>query len=264
MSYSIQGNYYKKKNKHNQNNIDKKKRIETFEQSQDLQNITYKKEDEHKYIWCVTDRDRLSVRKEEDDNNWTPITGGIKNVSSSGIGYIWAVADDDRVYKCNKNCIDGNFQLPDKDIRLKQVSSDEEYVWGLDANGYVHKAPNDGSVPFIKATQFKNISASEHGGFYGVSTNDEIYQCKHIPGNLKQIDADKNELWGIDQGNNIYKCLSPCQGNWKKLGSEFKYVSAAPGKKHVWAITTNNRVFKCKKPCNGNWQEVDGRIKDIG
>ena len=132
----------------------------------------------------------LSSKKEEDDNNWTPITGGIKNVSSSGIGYIWAVADDDRVYKCNKNCIDGNFQLPDKDIRLKQFSSDQEYVWGLDANGYVHKAPNDGSVPFIKATQFKNISASKHGGFYGVSTNYEIYLCKHIPGNLKQIDAD--------------------------------------------------------------------------
>lgn len=230
-----------------------------------LQNISYQRSDDNKYIWSINDRNELTIRDELNGKNWVSITNDMKSITSSGIGSIWAISADDQVYKCNKDCATANFEQPDKNVRLNQISSKNEYVWGVDSNGYVHKAPNDGSMPFTKATQFTNVSASkDYGSFYGVNSQSEIYKCTQIKGNVKQIDADDNELWGTDSGNNVYKCNIPCQGNWEKMGGKIKYVSAAAGKKFNWAIAEDNRVLKCRKPCRGVWQEVDGRIKDIG
>lgn len=250
--FSIQGYYSLEKTQ--------KKNIEG------LQNISYKRTDDDNYIWCITDRGRLALRNENNSNSWTNLYGNMKNVSSSGIGNIWTIANDDKVYKCEKNCINGSFEQPDPNIRLKQLSAKKEYVWGVDADGYIHKAPNDGSLPFTKVTDFKNVAGSKnYAEFYGINNNDEIYKCSQISGNIKQIDSDETDLWGIDSGDNVYKCKLPCNdGKWKKMGSKIKYVSAAYGKKNVWAIANDNRVLKCRKPCNSKWDEVDGRVKDIG
>ena len=249
--YSIQGNYIKKNNKN--------KIIEG------LQNISYQREDDNKYIWCIDDNNNLGLRDEEGGERWTNITNNMKNVSSSAIGSIWAISQDNQVYKCNKNCVTGNFEQPDSNIRLNQLNAKGAYVWGVDSDGYIHKAPNDGSVPFTKATQFTQVSGStDYSTFYGVNTQSEIYKCTQIQGNLKQIDSDEKELWGVDSDNNAYKCKLPCQGNWEKMGEKIKYVSAASGKDYNWAIGYDNRVLKCRKPCSGVWEDVDGRVKDIG
>lgn len=230
-----------------------------------LQNVSYKPKDDHKYIWCINDKNQLALRDEINGKDWINITNDMKSVSSSGIANIWMVSTDNQVYKCNKNCTTANFEQPDKDIRLNQVNSKGEYVWGIDKDGYVHKAPNDGSMPFTKATQFTNITAStDYGSFYGVNTLNEVYKCNIIKGNFKQIDSDDKELWGVDSGNNAYKCSIPCKGDWQKMGGKIKYVSAALGKQYNWAIAEDNRVLKCRKPCRGIWEDVDGRIKDIG
>ena len=139
------------------------------------------------------------------------------NVSSSGIGHIWAISSDNQVYNCQKNCENGAFQQVDKNIRLNQLDSKNEYVWGLDSM-VVHKAPNDGDLPFSEATNFKYVSSStSNSEFYGVNKLDEIYKCQQIQGSLKQVDNDDNELWGVDSRNNVYMCSKPCNnGNWKK------------------------------------------------
>ena len=247
--FSIQGYYINKKNKI----------------IEGLENISYQRSDDNRYIWCVNNENQLGVRDELNGKNWINITNNMKNVSSSSIGTIWTISTDNQVYKCNKNCSTANLEQPDKNIRLKQLSAKGEYVWGLDENGYIHKAPNDGSLPFSKATEFTNVSAStDYSTFYGINTQNEIYKCTQVKGNLKQIDSDEKELWGVDSDNNVYKCQIPCQGNWQKMGGDIKYVSAATGKQYNWAISNDNRVLKCRKPCQGVWQEVNGRIKDIG
>ena len=92
----------------------------------------------------------------------------------------------------------------------------------------------------------------------------EILNFNYKRVNLKQIDSDEKELWGVDSENKAYKCKLPCQGNWEKMGEKIKYVSAAAGKSYNWAIGYDNRVLKCRKPCSGVWEDVDGRVKDIG
>tara|TARA_B100001248_G_C27362004_1_gene447001 strand:+ start:534 stop:1286 length:753 start_codon:yes stop_codon:yes gene_type:complete len=249
--FSIQGYYYK--------NNKQEKIIEG------LQNTSYQRDDDQKYIWCINENNQLALRDEVNGKNWVNITNDMKSITSSGIGNIWTISTDDQVYKCNKDCATANLEQPDKNIRLKQINSKGEYVWGVDQDGHVHKAPNDGSMPFTKATQFTNVSASnDFGSFYGVNTQSEIYKCTQIKGNVKQLDADEKELWGTDSGNNVYKCNIPCQGNWEKMGEKIKYVSAASGKNYNWAIAEDNTVLKCRKPCRGTWESVDGRIKDIG
>ena len=143
--------------------------------------------------------------------SWKQISGGLKNVSASGNGYVWGVNSSDQIYKCKKPCNGAWQQVPGD---LKQVSGGQKEVWGVNSSDSIYKRPVDGSGNWAQIPgKLKNVSASDPNYVYGVNSSDQIYKCKkpcngawqQVQGGLKQISGDGTTTWGVNSKDNIFK-----------------------------------------------------------
>lgn len=104
---------------------------------------------------------------------------------------------------------------------------------------------------------------------WGTISN-EVYRCDRpctgswtqIDGQLKQVDASDDEIWGVDAENAIFKRPVDGSGSWTSVDGTLKHVSAS-GNGYVWGVSQDDQIYKCKKPCNGAWKLVNGRLKQI-
>ena len=115
----------------------------------------------------------------------------------------------------------------------------------------------------------KQITASTNY-LWGVNKHDDIFICKRpcngnwrkISGKLMQVDADDYEVWGVNKQNYIYKRPVDGSGQWKRVRGGLRHVSAS-GNGYVWGTNSRDNIYKCAKPCNGQWQQVPGGLRNI-
>ena len=84
----------------------------------------------------------------------------------------------------------------------------------------------------------------------------------HEMSNLTQIEADNEDVWGVNSNNKVFKRPVNGSGEWSSIPGEMRYISAS-GNAHVWGIAPNNSLYVCEKPCTGCWQYVGGSFQQI-
>jgi len=197
---------------------------------------------------------------------WERISGGLKNVSSSGNGWIWGVNRSDNIYKRKKN--GGSWQRVNGG--LKQISGGQNEVWGVNRNNAIYKRPVDGSSNWQRiGGSLKDVSASGNGWVWGVNSGGKIYKRRKNGGNwqgvyggLKQISGGQKEVWGVNNNDAIYKMPIDGNGKWQNIRGRLKWVSAGHPD-YVFGVNANDQIYECKKPCNGNWKKLPGGLKQI-
>ena len=66
------------------------------------------------------------------------------------------------------------------------------------------------------------------------------YGFTTIPGDLKQITASTNYLWGVNKHDDIFICKRPCNGNWRKINGKLMQVDADDHE--VWGVSKQNYI----------------------
>ena len=131
-------------------------------------------------------------------------------------------------------------------------------------------------VPCIVNCQYTRIpgtlklATTSTNYLWGVNAGDQIFKCnrpctgnwERIPGGLSQIDAGEMEVWGVQSSGNIFKRSVDGSGSWVRIPGALKHVSAS-GNGYVWGVNKDDQIFKCKMPCSGQWVLVDGSLKQI-
>ena len=110
----------------------------------------------------------------------------MKNVSSSGNGWIWGVNRSDNIYKRKKN--GGSWQRVNGG--LKQISGGQNAKYGvLTRNNAIYKRPVDGSSNWQRiGWKFdKMLSASGNGWVWGVNSAGKIYKRRKNGGNWQGV-----------------------------------------------------------------------------
>ena len=105
---------------------------------------------------------------------------------------------------------------------------------------------------------------------WGVNSGDQIFKCQRpctgswtrIPGALVQVDVDDQFVWGVNSGDAIYYRPVDGSGAWTRVRGLLIHVSAS-GNGYIWGVNRANNIFKCKKPCTGGWVGVDGLLRQI-
>ena len=115
----------------------------------------------------------------------------------------------------------------------------------------------------------KHISTSINY-HWGVNSGDQIFRCARPcvgawvskDGRLKQVDVSDMEVWGVNSADDIYKLAADGSGSWIRVGGKLKHVSAS-GNGYIWGVNSVDDIYLCKKPCNGQWKKIPGKLKQI-
>lgn len=165
-------------------------------------------------VWGVASDDTIWKRPADGSEScWKSIPGGLKHVSASGNGYIWGVSSNDRIWKCKKPCNGRWINVPGK---LKQIDGGHKYVYGVNINNQTYSRPVDGSGKGwrkIYGRRMIHVSASGSDDIFGVDEDYEVYRCKKpcigewekIGDSMKQCDATFNGLFGVTSQYQIKK-----------------------------------------------------------
>ena len=79
---------------------------------------------------------------------------------------------------------------------------------------------------------------------------------QNVPGRLKQIDGGYGYVYGVNSGNAIYTRPVDGSGTWRRIPGSLKHVTAS-GRNEIFGVNNNNNLYRCKKPCIGEWELVD-------
>ena len=106
-------------------------------------------------VWGVNSNNKIFKRPIDGSGNWTEINicspGGLKHVSASDPNWVWGVSSNDNIYKCKKPCngnwinVSGEIDSTDK-YGLKQVSSDDKEVWGVNSDNLIFKKISNSNI----------------------------------------------------------------------------------------------------------------------
>ena len=165
-------------------------------------------------VWGVTSANHIYKRSIDAGGSWVKVNGLLKHVSASGNGYIWGVNSGDYIYKCKKPCNGAWINVPG---RLKQIDGGEKYVYGVNSGNTVYSRPVDGS-----------------GGWFAV------------PGKKMQyVSVGHDEVFGIDEDSDVYRCKIPCIGNWEEMafdeGSMGEIDATIDG---VFGVSTGGTIYE--------------------
>ncbi|XP_069489799.1 fish-egg lectin-like [Ambystoma mexicanum] len=79
--------------------------------------------------------------------------------------------------------------------------------------------------------------------------------CDQVYGSLKQIDAGNGQVFGVNEGHNIYTLQA---GSWTQIPGELAHVTVGAG--GVWGVNRNNQIYKL---VGGAWVQINGLLKQI-
>lgn len=215
--------------------------------------------------------DQELIQNDKNANPWKKLKRDVKNITSGNNQYLWAIGANDEIYKCDQPCNDKKWERVGGG--LKQVSTDNTEVWGVNSNNSIYKKNVNNSNEWTKiGGSLKNVSASG-GRIWGVNSNDNIYSCVkpcnggwiNKPGGLSQVSGDSTHVWGVNSNNDIYRTDVYGNSNWEKISGKGKWISAEAAS-DLYLVGMDNKLWKCEKPCDtGNWKKmlVDGTYKQV-
>ena len=113
-----------------------------------------------------------------------------------------------------------------------------------------------------------HVSASGNGFIWGVNSGDEIYKCKKpcsgawvpVDGLLKQIDGGQRAVYGVTAHDDIFSRPVDGSGSWRLIPGKLKYISAS-GTFEVYGVNGADNIYRCRKSCIGNWELLSGQLK---
>ena len=199
-------------------------------------------------------------------NPWSKLKRNMNSITSANKEYIWGTGQNGEIFKCDQPCDDSKWRRVSGG--LKQVSTDNNEVWGVNSSNRIYKKNVDNSNGWTRINgSLKNVSASGDK-IWGVNSSDNIYNCskpcngnwRWKSGKLKQVSGDSDYVWGVNSNNNIYRTDVNGDSNWEKINGKGKWISAE-AENDLYLVGTNNKLYKCEKPCNnGEWEKmlIDG------
>ena len=154
-------------------------------------------------------------RNVDGSGGWARVSGHLKQISMSGLGYVWGVNRHNQVFSCKKPCRGAWVYRPSH--RLMQVEGGGDRVYGVDTSHRIFTMSVDGM---------------------GV--------WKQLSGSLRYITASGTMVYGINRHNNFYSCVHPC------LTSQWKHVKFDGGRmlqcdatfKTLFATSTSQAVYR--------------------
>ena len=85
-----------------------------------------------------------------------------------------------------------------------------------------------------------------------------------IPGNLEDVTVSTNCLWGVFN-RNVFWCRRPCNGSWVPLGGTRKLDQIDANDDEVWGVDHENQYWIYKRPVDNvdsseDWKRVPGQL----
>ena len=121
----------------------------------------------------------------KDFTKWETISGGMRNVSTSGNGWIWGRYIQVRIFTNAKKILVVGRRV---NGGLKQISGGQNEVWGVNRNNAIYKRSVDGSGSWKRiGRSLKDVSASGNGCIWGVNRYNHIYKRRKNGGNWQRV-----------------------------------------------------------------------------
>lgn len=104
---------------------------------------------------------------------------------------------------------------------------------------------------------------------YGATVYGMDYIWYPIPGSVRELTTNSQELWGIGTDNRLYRCMLPCDGqmnSWMPVQSlqvPLKKISLS--ETEAWGVTPAGEIYRCSLPCEHpmDWARVSGILSNI-
>ena len=201
---------------------------------------------------------------------WTQIPGRMRHVTASA-NYVWGVNRDDEIYKCARPCTGEWEHVPGK---LVQISAGDTEVWGVTFQNQIYKRPVDGSGDgWVRVGGYlKHVSASGNGYIWGVNRNDNVYKCKtpcdgewvQVDRKLKQVDGGHSYVYGVDGNDDVWTIAINGSGTWRHIPGKLTYITGS-GRDELFGVNSVGNIFRCEKPCPGgaSWKMMSGALIQV-
>ena len=149
--------------------------------------------------------------------------------------WVWGVNADDNIFKCRAPCEDGKWTQVDS--KLSQLDVGGTDVWGVNYKQEIFRRPKDGSGKWTQVKgKLKQISVGPTGKVWGVNSKDEVFMCKSVLG-------------------------VPCNNEWQQIKGSLRQIDVGPNE--VWGVDKKNDVYTRPNDGSGNWKKVDGSFKQV-
>jgi hypothetical protein len=159
-----------------------------------------------------------------------------------------------------------------KDVVLKSISVNDNWVWGISENNdvYVCKKPCDGSTEdafwHTVPGKLQQISVNNNAVWgimntrvFGMATTTDKGQWAKTPARLTQV-AIGSTGWvsGVGLETIVWECF-PRGGCWKKWYKQQarNSVQVAVGQEYIWSRSANGTISYKLYTANGPWKQIE-------
>jgi hypothetical protein len=147
-----------------------------------------------------------------------------------------------------------SWNLVDGDLNIIDLDANNAMVWAVDDAANIYYRNFAATRPWVKiAGKLTSITVDELFG-WGFAPNGSLQRFslqsksdwKTIPNphNLIHLTANCEEVWGVNEQNEVWRISSSGYGNWEKVAEGFKDVSL--GTNYAWFLDTDNKPHKCE------------------
>jgi hypothetical protein len=148
------------------------------------------------------------------NDSWALIDGNLNMLDlDANNAMIWAVDENFDIYYRNFAATRPWVQVPGK---LTSIVVDELFGWGFAPDGALKR------FSLQSKSDWKTVPNPHH---------------------LTRLSANCEEVWGVNESNEVYRITSSGYGNWEWVASGYRDVSV--GTNFVWFLDTDNQPHKC-------------------
>jgi hypothetical protein len=182
----------------------------------------------------------------------------LKDLTLGGFS-AWGITTTGRVVRCSlpggqrPNRNDGWSQV-DGDMTMVDLDANNAMVWAVDDNADIYYRNFAATRPWVKIEgKLTSIAVDELFG-WGFAPDGSLkrfslqsksdWKTISNPHKLTHLSASCEEVWGINEQNEVWRISSSGYGEWEKVADGFKDVSV--GANFVWFLDTDNKPYYCK------------------
>ena len=131
---------------------------------------------------------------------------------------------------------------------LQAITVSTNYLWGIDNRTVVATGPADDNILYCRRP-----CSDASSWINGTGRFDQT------------IDANENEVWGVNGDDQIYKRPIDGSGRWVQIGTDFSDVSVS-NNGYIWGISTENETYMlCQGGVstlcgNSDWMLIDDEL----
>lgn len=216
-------------------------------------------------VWGVTDAGKVYCHEADGfpANSWKVAKSAnnmiVKSLSLGGLT-AWGISSADRTISCtlNQNQPTENstvWQTKTDAVKVISVATTLKEVFGIDADGNVYYKDLSGKKAWklIPGGKMKTITA-DNAFVWGFTPESKLVRFSiqdktdwleiNNTFNLTKIDAGGNEVWGVNNANEVYRMSSSGWGEWEKVFTG--YVNLSVGEEYAWLQDVNGVMYSCK------------------